>query len=327
MRRVVSITVLLFLLFTLIVQSNVFAARKVPDFIGIAHGNGVFVAIDNGNSIAVSMNCTSWNYVIRDSKAYKFNKVIWGKNEFMILAEDINDNTSSIILKSRNGFKWDIVQDNDTKTNIRSIVWAGNKYIAVGYKVLLTSDDGTEWVKQDIESETCLNDVIYDGKQFIAVGGFNESGCILKSSDGVVWSECYELMKDQEKDSFDKIIYTGEYYLIKTAMGYTFYSQDLAHGQKIAVDYLYGQPCSLNDIAYNGNTFVAVTNKGGIYTSKDGQNWAPRKVKKIDDYDLKTVRYTNGKFLVFGSSKSSGIMLTSMNGINWCVSKIVTASK
>ena len=47
----------------------------------------------------------------------------------------------------------------------------------------------------------------------------------------------------------------------------------------------------------------------------------------IYDYDLKTVRYTNGKFLVFGSSKNSGILLTSINGINWFVSKIVTASK
>ncbi|HEX9059457.1 MAG TPA: hypothetical protein VF941_04695 [Clostridia bacterium] len=327
MRRVVSITVLLSLLFTFIVQSNVFAARKVPDFIGIACGNGVFVTIDNGNSIAVSMNCTSWTYAIRDSKAYKFNKVIRGKNEFMILAEDLNDNTSSIILKSRNGFKWDIVQDNDTKTNIRSIAWTGNKYIALGYKVILTSDDGTEWARQDIESDACLNDAIYDGKQFIAVGSSNGSGCILKSTDGVVWSECYELMKDQEKDSFYKIIYTGEYYLIKTTMGYTFYSEDLVHGQKIAVDYLYGQPCSLNDIAYNGNTFVAVTDKGGIYTSKDGQNWTLRKVKKIDDYDLKTVRYTNGKFLMIGNSKNSSIMLTSMNGINWCVSKIAAASK
>lgn len=235
MKKIFSFIVLLSLVFTAILPVNVSAAVSQPDLKRLACGNGTFVSIDN-NNIVFSKDCINWDTVVSDSKTYTFKKVIWGNNEFMILAENPKLTTSTTILRSEDGIKWDAVQDEDTKKYISSIIWAGNKYIAVGYKVLLTSDNGTEWTKQDIGDATFLNDAIYDGKQYVAVGGYCGSGRILKSPDGVTWTTWYELMKNCGDDSFNKIFYTGEYYLIETNMNKIFYSKDLVSGQIINVN-------------------------------------------------------------------------------------------
>jgi hypothetical protein len=322
MKKFFIVLTLIVLMFSATVQINVSAAENLPNFTHLAYGNGMFVAIDDSSGIAVSRDCVNWYYVIYKSTIYKFTRIIWGNNEFMVLAQDPKDNTSTKVLRSRYGLKWDAVNDNLTRKGIYSISWTGNKYIAVGYRLLLTSIDGETWTKQDIKEATYLNDVIYDGNEYTAVGGYMGSGRVLQSQDGQTWTNWYELMDNCGDNSFEKIFYAGGFYLLKTTYGGVYYSKNLVDGHIVYVDSTNNIWCSLEDMTYNGEMFVSISKAGNIYTSTDGEKWTNRTVKDLGNYSLRSVTYLNGRYYILGGSDKTKLLLSSKDGIIWSITQL-----
>jgi hypothetical protein len=72
----------------------------------------------------------------------------------------------------------------------------------------------------------------------------------------------------------------------------------------------------LNAVAWSGKKLVAVGNiNGTVYVSKDGDKWD--KVQTKTDIYLNDIIWDGNKFIAVGSLKEKGIILTSTDGLNW----------
>ena len=78
-------------------------------------------------------------------------------------------------------------------------------------------------------------------------------------------------------------------------------------------------PLILNDMAYDGHTFVGVGNGGLVVTSPDGLAWTQRPCHL--DADLSTIVAGNGRFVVSGMAYPGGppVTMTSPDGIEWSI--------
>ena len=58
----------------------------------------------------------------------------------------------------------------DSTLCIYSVVWTGDKFIAVGDKgEILSSTDGSDWQREDYVTNRNLKDIIYSEGKFIAI--------------------------------------------------------------------------------------------------------------------------------------------------------------
>ncbi len=75
---------------------------------------------------------------------------------------------------------------------------------------------------------------------------------------------------------------------------------------------------TINGIAYNGTTFVAVSSAGKVATSTDGANWTPRSVPTPANFTSGGMAaFVNGLFFVGGSGGSNQRLYSSSDGITW----------
>jgi len=102
--------------------------------------------------------------------------ILWAHNQFVAVSMD-----SSAIFTSPDGITW---TRHDVNAELYSIVWTGDKYVAVGDTVVLSSD-GVTWTYGNLPSlkwPHCMNSVIWDGKQLVGAGAF-----VFRSFDGITW--------------------------------------------------------------------------------------------------------------------------------------------
>jgi hypothetical protein len=121
------------------------------------------------------------------------------------------------ILVSSDGNNWsdNIFSINILGGELRSVIWSGSQFVAVGegrdgdhdFLLILTSPDGTNWTDRSIHSTwIALSDVIWTGSQFVAVGG----NVIVTSSDGINW----QLNTPGILQGAKSIIYNGVRYVV-----------------------------------------------------------------------------------------------------------------
>ena len=88
------------------------------------------------------------------------------------------------ILSSADGTNW-IRQISSTTVDLRDCAYGGGKYVVVGdFGTVLTSTDGVSWTPQYSGTFFSLNGITYADGQFVAVG---EQTTILTSPDGATW--------------------------------------------------------------------------------------------------------------------------------------------
>ncbi len=72
---------------------------------------------------------------------------------------------------------------------------------------------------------------------------------------------------------------------------------------------------TLEDVAHNGNRYVAVGQKGAIVTSSDGQNWQLQ--PPVTYQDIRAIAWNGSLFVAVGAQATNREILTSPDGINW----------
>ncbi len=186
----------------------------------------------------------------------------------IILARYLTVGDGGIILTSSNGTTW-IKRESNISDNLYRVVYGNNQYVAVGNSgIILTSSDGISWKKQISSSSESLNGVIYANNQYVAVG---DKGTVLTSPDGIVW-------KKQVDPS----------------------------------------PNNLNSITYGKNQYVAVGNNATILTSTDGITWKKRTTSRTEN--LNSVFYARSLYITVGDG---GVLLTSPNAISWQMRSVI----
>ncbi len=70
--------------------------------------------------------------------------------------------------------------------HLNSLVWAGDRFVAVGAGATSCSPDGTTWQR---EPNTGAPVTVVFGKHLFVVA--NRKGLLLRSTDGVKWAQTY----------------------------------------------------------------------------------------------------------------------------------------
>lgn len=120
---------------------------------------------------------------------------------------DFYSTTIPLIATSTDGVTWTKLPQTFS-ADLRSIVWSGTQFVAVGTRlgeslaagIALTSPDGLTWTATTIDVVSTLKDVAWNGVRFVAVGypwgvtstdgiTWERSGvAILGSEDAIAWS-------------------------------------------------------------------------------------------------------------------------------------------
>ncbi|MGD9152750.1 MAG: hypothetical protein PVG30_03715 [Gammaproteobacteria bacterium] len=153
-----------------------------------------------GNGVLVSIDGITWEDRMNPSLAspIDLNGVACNGSQWIAVGNDH-------ILTSTQGNVWTVQDIPFPRSSLYGITWddKNKQWVAVGESfdysqaggIILTSSDGTHWVKQavpkTIQPSGSINHVIWNGHQLVAVGRTNDSSvpAILTSNDGVNWTE------------------------------------------------------------------------------------------------------------------------------------------
>ena len=218
--------------------------------------------------------------------------------------------------------------------------------------VVARTDDGLDVKRLDLQPTldgAVLNNsvdyelraVAYGNGQWMALGrdgNWDNGGRVWRSKDNAVtWSDSSQ---QGGMPMVEKISGMGKYWGLAygngtwVAVGYQDYSpatgiisylkepaQDPAMSMWQSAMLPMGagaQPAALRKVCFGNGTFVAIGDKGAIYSSVDGQNWVERSSGVTEN--LHGVAYGNGIFVVVG--KDGSALVSKNSGQSWTRSEL-----
>lgn len=281
----------------------------------VAYGNGKYVAVglittaDSNNNygyITTSSDGENWTTPVAPSQEALgyLNSIIYDGSKFIICGD-------SRIGYSITGSSWtfNTVTYDPEGTNVKvtwdSIVYANNKYIAVGYNgsdsnsgYCATSTDGVNWSVTKI-ANTQLNTIIYANGKYIVTG----NNTILYSVNGTTWTNCsgtYVTLRYWHGVTYGN----GKYVAVSYNNNYVSISTD---GINWTSQYCSMVPNSCESISFNKGKFVTTGRFGGnVVVSEDGINWT---TTNVNTDDCRFVRSVNGRIMLPGGS---GIIISEL---------------
>ena len=133
---------------------------------GIAHGNGVFVAVGYGGLVATSPDGTSWTRRSFNATSTDFGvqNVVFANNVFLA------PTNSGVVFKSSDGVTWTRIKV--TVNALYAATYGGGVYVVVGNaSAIWSSTDATVWTQRTFPGPyTVFRAVAYSSGQFVAVG-------------------------------------------------------------------------------------------------------------------------------------------------------------
>ncbi|MCB1123309.1 MAG: hypothetical protein KJT03_17270, partial [Verrucomicrobiae bacterium] len=197
----------------------------------------------------------------------------------------------------------------DDFSYLDSLNYLNGKFIAAGIDPrILVSENGMDWQVVDLPTSYSVVDVAFGNGTYVAVGGWlsyyyasEDRGIVWTSSDAYNWTQAY----NQNHVPFTGVAFGGGRFLA-WAWEELYTSTDGRNWTP--VENLEGLSF-VQDIAWGGDRFVAVSLEGGIFTSSDGLEWTP--ANAVDGNPLNSITYRNGWFVAAGRN---GRIVTSDDG-------------
>jgi hypothetical protein len=176
---------------------------------GIAWGNGRFVAVGQDavlDKIAYSENGIAWtgvgNSTFRSGKTVatsRITSIAWGGSTgqekfivggYVMYTENQITRGTSHMAYSKDGITWTAVSSTPFSSNINSIAWGGNKFVAVGDGgEMAYSTDGQTWTKvENSPLKRSIKSIAWGNGKFVAGGGGQYVGEMAYSTDGQIWT-------------------------------------------------------------------------------------------------------------------------------------------
>jgi hypothetical protein len=274
---------------------------------------GQLISVGYGGTILTSPNGADWT-TRPSGGSQNLGFVIAGPNGSLMAAGNGDG-----ILMSLDGASWTPYKALGFG-NIKSAVWADDKYVAVsndGLHALSVSTDGVTWTRVGDPFPT-LSSVAWGDNGFVAAGE-----TILTSANGVEWADSVS------GKGFTGVAWGQGHYL---AVGGAFACGGSVHGGTFFCNGSYSTAVSsdgrnwafsypgsfsgpeqrwLRSAAWIGTRWIAVGDRGVVMTSPDGQSWTT--VSNSDNISLKGVEWTGGLAVAVGPQ---GVM-TSTDGTLW----------
>jgi len=134
------------------------------------------VAVGTKQSILSSPDGLTWT--IRDTgniDSKRYYSVVYGNGQFVVVGD------SGKVRTSMDGISWATYYAG-TNGELEGVAYGNNRYVAVGWKMSLTSTDGIVWTQSALTRMP--QSIVFGKSQFVAVG---LGDTLYASYDGITW--------------------------------------------------------------------------------------------------------------------------------------------
>lgn len=151
---------------------------KSADLMGVAHGNGRFVAAGDYGTVLMSADGIHWAPQASGTDVH-LQGAAFGQGLFVVVGEIGRIRTST------DGGVWES-QSSGTTADLMAVAHGNGSFVAVGKGgSVLTSVDGTQWIPRSPGLTANLSGLTHARDAFVAVG---DGGVIAVSRDGITWT-------------------------------------------------------------------------------------------------------------------------------------------
>jgi hypothetical protein len=231
------------------------------DLIGVAYGNGMFVAVGYNSTILKSNNGINWAPATNPPSTSKtFVSVAYGNGKFVAVSFSPQE-----IWYSFNGDTWTQVTSLPVTIAFTDVIYKNSLFLASGSDTtILRSNSGVNWNSISTGSTNWLFGVGYGNGNYVAVG---ESGTIITSTDLSIWTT--------QTSGIDNLLwhvgYGNNIFVVCGNDGTILSSDPNSVTQWNSITSETTQ--HLRRVRYFNNTFFIVGNEGVALGSTDGTNW------------------------------------------------------
>ena len=264
------------------------SAGYLPPLTSGAYGNGTYVAVGNGGTIAFSPDGQNWTRLFeRGNQAVR--DLVYGNGRYVMITQDR-------IWTSFNGEAW-MKLESIQGEQFSDVIWANGTFVIADQGgALLASSNGTDW--SYIGTDGYPSTIVHDGERFVAAG----YGSVVLYTNAVG----YRRISSPTLNYVNGIAFGGGSYVIASGEGLLVSSN--------AVDWRTVHNGGFDSVAYQNGRFVAL-GWGGTHVSSNGLAWTAHPLP--DDTIFGGITFGAGTFVVSGWY--DGRIATSTNGQQWVV--------
>ena len=227
---------------------------------GIAYGNGIYVAANDGGIMAstdtITWTTTSQNSVSFYTVAYANGLFLGGRV-----------NVSSV--RSTDGINWTVGGPN----SVRTFIYGGGKWVSgsAGGTYIWTSTDGISWGPGDTNVSTGVHALAYGNSTYLAaVGASTSANTLMISTNASVWTTSANLSADVNALVFAQGVFvyggkqlgTNDGTIATSTDGITWTTRVSNLGAEDVIS-----------LVYNDGLFLASGDAGTITVSTDAITW------------------------------------------------------
>ena len=295
---------------------------------GIAHGDGIFVAVGGSGTVMTSPDGITWTRRTLAAdipmRTQDLQDVTWGAGRFV--AVGIN----SLLIHSADGITWEAAAVNPFATiprNLNAVAFNGERFMLAGSMgAAAWSNDGQTWTRMDIvtgnpAAQREFRSITWGDGRFFAAG---DGGTMVRTNAaGTAWEQVSTSILNTANNTNNgrrvNAIAVGNNLMIAVGAERRMSWVDTtgltgAHNNwnLITNDVFGSGAVQIMDIIFANEMFVAAANNGRIATSANGVDWTaiPEGTEtgttKFFNAEITAAAYGNGTF-VFGGRANTGV--------------------
>lgn len=147
----------------------------------VAHGNGRYVAIGDLARRAVSKDGVEWTDVPKPDAAESLIDLAFGRGVFAGVG------LNGLCMSSEDGLAWTRRFAGEEGEHLNSVLWTGDRFVAVGHGATYFSPDGIQWERRPNRNAPLA--AAYGAGVFV---GTHWKGRILFSEDALSWTQVFK---------------------------------------------------------------------------------------------------------------------------------------
>ena len=160
----------------------------------MASGGGKLVAVGDRGRRAASNDAIEWTDAPEVKAIDTLIDVAFGSGVF------VGVGLHGLRMSSADGLKWEHRQTGEEGEHLNSVLWAKDRFVAIGAGATFTSADGTAWEK--FANENAPLSATYGDGLFVGVAW---KGKILTSADAKVWKQVLKIDRHLEAVGFGAV--------------------------------------------------------------------------------------------------------------------------
>lgn len=260
-----------------------------------------------GEDVLYSLDGDDW-YLRVPRFENHFDRVRWSNGRGIFAG------FGSTFLVTEDTKSYELLGISANNNGINAAAWNGQSYLLVGNDgLVLSTVDGNSFTAYSVPTVESLLDIVSTNVGTVAVGS---NGTILFSLDGTSWQD----RSIAQNVDFNRVEFLGSAFFAVSDEGiYRSPNGILWEQIQVQPDEMY-QP-DLEDITFNGTTYVAITDHqyGQIFVSTNAFDWTELSNEDLGINDrIEAIEFTGKEFVVLTDGITApNRLIASVDGLTW----------